>query len=127
MHSGFSVLRGDCTMNVGVRVRPKPMLDALRANIARIRELWEEGLARFGGPYLAGAEFSAVDAFFAPVAYRVRTYGLDVGKGQSWVDHIIAHPAMLEWEAEALAETWREVGHEEDLLSCGAIIADYRQ
>jgi glutathione S-transferase len=81
MHSGFSALRNDCTMNVGVRVKPKPMSDALTANVARIRELWEEGLARFGGPYLAGPRFSAVDAFFAPVAYRVRTYGLDVGKG----------------------------------------------
>jgi glutathione S-transferase len=127
MHAGFSALRNDCTMNVGVRVKLKPMSDALTANIARIRELWEEGLSRFRGPYLAGAEFSAVDAFFGPVAYRVRTYGLDVGKAQSWVDHIIAHPAMLAWEAEALAESWREVGHEEDLLNCGAIIADYRQ
>jgi glutathione S-transferase len=126
MHSGFSALRNDCTMNVGVRVKPKPMSEALTANVARVKELWEEGLSRFGGPYLAGAEFSAVDAFFAPVAYRARTYGLDVGKGQAWVDHIIAHPAMQQWEAEALAESWREVGHEAELLSCGAIIADHR-
>lgn len=127
MHSGFSVLRNDCTMNVGVRVRPKPMSDALKANIARIAELWEEGLRRFGGPYLAGSAFSAVDAFFAPVAYRVRTYGLDVGKGQAWVDHILTHPAMQQWEAEALQESWREIGHEEELAACGAIIADYRR
>jgi glutathione S-transferase len=126
MHSGFSALRGDCTMNVGVRVKPKPMSDALKVNVARIRELWEDGLTRFGGPYLAGADFSAVDAFFAPVAYRVRTYGLDVGRGQAWVDHILAHPAMQQWEAEALAEHWREEGHEEELRSCGEITADYR-
>jgi glutathione S-transferase len=126
MHSGFSALRNDCTMNVGVRVKPKPMSDALKANVVRIRELWEEGLSRFGGPYLAGAEFSAVDAFFAPVAYRVRTYGLDVGAGQAWVDHIIAHPAMQIWEAEALAESWREIGHEDELRECGEVIADYR-
>ena len=126
MHSGFSALRNDCTMNVGVRVRPKPMSDALKANVARVRELWEDGLARFGGPWLAGPDFSAVDAFFAPVAWRVRTYGLDVGNGQSWVDHIIAHPAMQQWEAEALGESWREVGHEEELRSCGDVIADYR-
>ena len=127
MHAGFSALRNDCTMNVGVRVRPKPMSDALKANVARLAELWNEGLTRFGGPWLAGANFSAVDAFFAPVAYRVRTYGLDVGaKGQAWVDHIIAHPAMQQWEAEALAETWREVSHEEDLAACGDITADYR-
>lgn len=126
MHSGFSALRNDCTMNVGVRVKPKPMSDALKANVARIRELFEDGLARFGGPYLAGSEFSAVDAFFAPVAYRVRTYGLDVGKGQAWVDHIIAHPEMQEWETAALKEEWREVGHEEELRACGEVIADYR-
>lgn len=127
MHGGFSALRNDCTMNVGVRVKPKPMSDALLANVARIRELWEEGLSRFGGPYLAGREFSAVDAFYAPVAWRVRTYGLDVGKGQAWVDHIISHPAMQIWEAEALSETWREEGHEEELRSCGAITVDYRK
>lgn len=127
MHSGFSALRNDCTMNVGVRVRPKPMSDALKTNVARITELWAEGLSRFGGPYLAGAHFSAADAFFAPVAYRVRTYGLDVGaSGQAWVDHILAHPAMQQWEAEALAESWREVSHEEELRACGDIIADYR-
>ncbi|RJT25232.1 glutathione S-transferase family protein [Chakrabartia godavariana] len=127
MHSGFSALRNDCTMNVGVRVRPKPMSDALKANIARIAELFAEGLSRFGGPYLAGADFSAADAFFAPVAYRVRTYGLDVGTaGQAWVDHILAHPAMQQWEAEALAETWREAGHEAELRAAGVIIADYR-
>lgn len=126
MHGGFSALRGDCTMNVGVRVKPKPMSDALKRDVARIGELWEQGLSQFGGPYLAGAKFSAADAFFAPVAWRVRTYGLEVGKGQKWVDHIIAHPAMQDWEAQALVETWRENGHEQELAACGQITADYR-
>jgi glutathione S-transferase len=127
MHSGFSALRNDCTMNVGVRVKPKPMSDALKANVARIAELFAEGLSRFGGPFLAGATFSAADAFFAPVAFRVRTYGLDVGTaGQAWVDHILAHPSMLQWEAEALAESWREAGHEAELRAAGQVIADYR-
>lgn len=128
MHSGFAALRNDCTMNVGVRVKPKLMSDALKANVARVRELWEDGLSRFGGPYLAGTRFSAADAFFAPVAFRVRTYGLDVGPaGQAWVDHILAHPGMQQWEAEALAESWREISHEDELRACGEIIADYRQ
>jgi glutathione S-transferase len=126
MHSGFAALRSDCTMNVGVRVKPRPMSDALKTDVARIRELWEEGLSRFGGPYLAGSAFCAVDAFYAPVAFRVRTYGLDVGAGQAWVDHIIAHPAMAQWEAEALKEEWRELGHEEELRACGEVVADYR-
>ncbi|MES2270566.1 MAG: glutathione S-transferase family protein [Pseudomonadota bacterium] len=127
MHSGFSALRNDCTMNVGVRVAPKPMSAALQKDIARIAELWGQGLTDFGGPWLAGSAFTVVDAFFAPVAFRVRTYGLDVGAaGQAWVDRIIAHPAMQQWEAEALAESWREVGHEAELAACGTITADYR-
>jgi glutathione S-transferase len=127
MHGGFSALRGDCTMNVGVRVTPNTMRPALTRDVARIAELWGEGLIKFGGPFLAGPKFTAVDAFFAPVAYRVRTYGLDVGTaGQAWVDMILATPAMQQWEAEALAECWREVGHEEELAAAGSITADYR-
>lgn len=126
MHSGFSALRNDCTMNVGVRVRPKTMSDALRADIARITALFAEGLDRFGGPWLAGDAVTVADAFFAPVAWRIRTYGLDVGGGQAWVDYVIAHPAMQAWEAAALAETWREEAHEAELHACGDVIADYR-
>lgn len=126
MHAGFSALRNDCTMNVGVRVRPKPMSPALAANVARIAEIFGEGLSRFGGPWLAGAEFTAADAFFAPVAFRIRTYGLDVGAGQAWVDHVLAHPAMLDWEAQALAETWREASHEAELAEAGEITVDFR-
>ena len=127
MHGGFGHLRNDCTMNVGVRVTPKPMSEGLQRNVRRLTELFETGLKHFGGPWLAGNEFTAADAFYAPVAYRIRTYGLDVGKGQDWVDHILSHPAMLEWEAAALAETWREDEHEAELAAAGVITADYRR
>ncbi|WP_295637547.1 glutathione S-transferase family protein [Novosphingobium sp.] len=126
MHAGFSALRNDCTMNVGVRVTPKPPSPALARDIARITELFETGLTRFGGPWLAGPALTALDAMFAPVAFRIRTYGLDVGTGQAWVDRIIAHPAMQEWEAAALSETWREESHEAELAAAGTITADYR-
>lgn len=127
MHSGFASLRNDCPMNVGVRVEMNPMSDALAANVKRLRELWAEGLSRFGGPFLAGDRFTAVDAFFAPVAWRQRTYGFDVGPaGQAWVEHMIALLAMQLWERAALAETWRETGHEAEVGQAGQIVADYR-
>lgn len=126
MHGGFSALRNDCTMNVGVRVSPKPTRPALVKDVGRIREIFEEGLDRFGGPWLAGDRFSVVDAFYAPVAFRIRTYGIDVGRGQVWVDHVLACEPMRQWEAEALIETWREESHEAELAEAGAIIADYR-
>ena len=127
MHGGFAALRNDCTMNVGVRVAPNPPSPVLRRNVARVREIFEQGLTRFGGPWLAGADFTAADAFYAPVAFRIRTYGLDVGAGQAWVEQVIAHPAMRQWEAEALGEAWREESHEAELAAAGRITADYRQ
>jgi hypothetical protein len=98
---------------------------ALARDVARLRELFEEGLDRFGGPWLAGARFTVLDAFYAPVAFRVRTYGLDVGRGQAWVEQVLAHPAMREWEAAGLAESWREVGHEEEIAAVGEVVADF--
>ena len=127
MHGGFGALRNAYTMNVGVRVAPAPPSDALARQIARLGELWAEGLARFGGPWLAGTAFTAVDAFYAPVAFRVRTYGIDVGEaGAAWVARLLAHPAMREWEDAALAESWREVSHEDELAAAGSLLADYR-
>ena len=115
-------------MNVGVRVQPKPMSSALKRDVARLTELWAQGLDNFGGPFLAGPQFTAVDAFFAPVVFRVRTYGLDVGPGgKAWVDHMLRLAPMLAWEKDALTESWREAGHEAELMDCGVITADYRQ
>jgi glutathione S-transferase len=127
MHGGFGAIRNAYTMNVGVRVAPAPPSDALARQIARLGELWAEGLAQFGGPWLAGEAFTAVDAFYAPVAFRVRTYGIDVGEaGAAWVARLLAHPAMREWEDAALAESWREVSHEDELAAAGSLLADYR-
>ncbi len=126
MHGGFSPLRNQCPMNVGVRAKMPPHDAALAKDVARLRELFEEGLLRFGGPFLAGAEFTAIDAFYAPVAYRVRTFGLDVGGGAAWVEHMLALPAMREWEEAALAESWREPGHEAEVGAVATITEDYR-
>jgi glutathione S-transferase len=127
MHGGFSALRNERTMNVGVRVAAMPGSAALTRDVARIAELWAEGLSRFGGPWLAGPAFTAADAFYAPVAYRVRTYGIDVGAaGQAWVERLLDHPAAREWEAAALAESWRETGHEAELHACGTVTEDHR-
>ena len=50
-------------MNVGVRIKLHDIPANLVRDVQRIDEIWREGLSRFGGPYLTGTAFSAVDAF----------------------------------------------------------------
>lgn len=127
MHAGFTALRTVCSMNCGVRVQVNQAAAGLQPDITRLSELWKEGLARFGGPYLAGQEFTAVDAFFAPVAFRFQTYGLQTnGAAQAYLARLLAHDGMRDWERAALAEPWREPGREADSKAAGTWLTDLR-
>jgi glutathione S-transferase len=127
MHAGFTTLRDICSMNCGIRVRLASMPDALIADIRRLDALWSEGLRRFGGPFLAGASFTAVDAFFAPVAFRVQTYALQLGPaGASYATRVLERAPMRTWYADALAETWRDFPHEAEVQRAGTVLADLR-
>lgn len=128
MHSGFQSLRDICSMNVGLRIRMNTVSEGLQKDIDRIDSLWSHGLQQFGGPFLAGDRFSAVDAFFAPVVYRVRTYGLDLSEGAAaYVERVLALGSMQQWEAESLAEPWRDTEHEDIAFTVGTLLADHRQ
>ncbi|MEJ0016860.1 MAG: glutathione S-transferase [Acetobacteraceae bacterium] len=127
MHAGFGTLREVCGMNCGIRVRLHTVPDALAGEIARLQELWNEGLRRFGGPFLAGAAFSAVDAFFAPVAFRIQGYGLAMDAAcAAYSGRLLALASMQDWYTAALAETWREPGHEAEARRAGTWLADLR-
>lgn len=128
MHSGFSALRERCSMSCGIRARLIEMPDALRRDLHRIEELWEEGLSRFGGgPFLAGSSLTAADAFYAPVAFRVQTYDLQLNpQAASYVRRLLDLASMRSWYAAALAEPWREHSHEEEITRRGTILQDVR-
>jgi len=127
MHAGFGALRNACPMNCGIRVRLHELSAALRADLARLDALWCEGLSRFGGPYLAGAAFSAVDAFFAPVAFRVQIYDLPLSVAASeYALRLLALPAMRRWQADALVEPWRDAEHDEEVAGLGICLEDRR-
>jgi len=127
MHAGFAVLRNICTMNCGLRIRLKETSPALQRNLDRVGELWNEGLQRFGGPFLAGPSFTAVDAFYAPVGFRVQTYDLKLsGAANSYASRLLALPAMRSWYAAALQETWREQAHEAEATGVGTVLQDLR-
>ncbi|WP_440054440.1 glutathione S-transferase family protein [Pseudoalteromonas sp. T1lg65] len=127
MHSGFFALRNICPMNIAVRVKLNDTIPALEKDLNRLAELWREGLTRFGGPFLAGEQFSAVDAFFAPVAFRVRSFGLPLPKlAMEYVDKLLSLESMQHWEREALAEEWLEPSHERETTEHGELIEDLR-
>jgi glutathione S-transferase len=127
MHSGFFALRERCTMNCGLRIRLADIPPALQKDIDRLGQLWIDGLTRFGGPYLAGAKFTAVDAFFGPVAFRVQTYGLKLApQAQQYAERLLAVEPMQQWYADALREPWRDEPHEEEARGMGVWLEDLR-
>lgn len=106
MHSGFAAVRRDLSMNIRRRVVVPPLPDDTRADLARLEALWSGLHARFGGPWLFGAR-SVADAFFAPVATRLRTYGVSLSPAaMAWTAALFADPDFRAWEASAEAEPW---------------------
>ncbi len=109
MHAGFGALRSHCPMNIeaslpeiGRQVWTEH--EAVRRDVARIEQMWTEALLASGGPMLFGA-FSAVDAYFAPVVMRLRSYRLPVSAAvQAYMDRLVAVPGVKRWIDDALAE-----------------------
>lgn len=127
MHSGFFGLRESCSMSCGQRVTLHELSKTLQKDLARLDHLWCEGLTRFGGPYLAGEQFTAVDAFYAPVVFRLQTYGLSLSdQAMAYVDTMLAHPHMVDWYQQALEETFRDVEHDEEIDQLGVVNQDFR-
>lgn len=128
MHSGFQALRDLCSMNIGVTVRLNDTPPALARDVERIAAIWLDGLDRFGGPFLAGDRFTAVDAFFAPVVFRFQGYGLERNPAMDdYIQHMLALPGMQTWEEQALLEPWIDREHESDCEKLGTVVADRRQ
>lgn len=128
MHSGFANLRNVCAMSCGVRVAlHQPVPPGLLQDLQRLQTLWTEGLQRFGGPFLAGKNFSAVDAFFCPVAFRVQTFNLVLSEEcMAYVQTLLALPAMQAWYEDGLKEPWIEPAHDADVLAFGELLQDKR-
>jgi glutathione S-transferase len=106
MHSGFPDVRDQLSMDF-VRRLPLPVLrDATKAQIARILTAWELALEHHSedGGYLFG-HFSLADCMYAPVVSRFVTFGVDVSAPvKSYMDRIMALPAMQDWGRDAQRE-----------------------
>ena len=109
MHSGFTALRSSCPMNIEAALpeigqliwRDRP---AVRADVARLVEMWSALLTEFKGPMLFGT-FSIADAYFAPVCMRLKTYALPVpAEISAYMERVSALVGVKAWIDAARAE-----------------------
>lgn len=100
MHSGFSALRNICDFKPLERITLEDVPTELADELARVDQLWQEGLTRFGGDFLSGEHFTAVDAFFVPIALRIETYGLQRFFSEpslAYQHRLLSLSALSEW------------------------------
>ena len=106
MHSGFVTLRDQCTMNLEYSYKDFPVDDDLQRDLDRLEQIWAFALKSSNGPWLFG-EYCVADAFFAPVASRVATYGLPVSDmAQSYVNQHLSDLSFRRWRAMGKAQNY---------------------
>ncbi len=114
MHAGFGAVRRDLSMNIHRRMQRAPdWPDDTRRQLARIDELWSSLREKHAhlGPWLFGTR-SIADAFFTPVATRLRTYAVGASDAATaYRDTLLADPDFLAWEAESVGDSWDASGY----------------
>ena len=106
MHSGFGALRSHMPMDMQRNTPLASVADDVKHDIQRIVAIWTGCRERFGqsGPYLFG-QVSIADAYFAPVASRLRSYGVQLpAEAAAYVETIFQWPAFQRWLQAALEE-----------------------
>ncbi|MBF8779566.1 glutathione S-transferase family protein [Pseudomonas fulva] len=106
MHSGFAALREHMPFDLAHDQALEHMPLDVQVDIDRIVALWAECrlVAKEPGPFLFGRP-SLADAFFAPVAVRLRTYRVAVpSHAAAYIETLYQWPAFQAWRQAGLAE-----------------------
>ena len=106
MHSGFVAMRSNMPFDLSHDAPLSPMSAEVQTDIDRMLALWAEcrTAARERGPFLFGRATLA-DAFFAPIAVRLRTYQVNVGdEDEAYINTIYQWPAFKAWQQAGLQE-----------------------
>lgn len=106
MHSGFFAMRGNMPFDLSHNAPLLPTPPDVQAEIERMLALWAEcrAAATEAGPYLFGGATLA-DAFFAPIAVRLRTYQVKLPEvDAAYVETIYQWPAFKAWQKAGLEE-----------------------
>ncbi|KWT01148.1 glutathione S-transferase [Pseudomonas syringae pv. broussonetiae] len=107
MHSGFVNLRSNMPMDLRQDKALEVITVDTQNDIDRIVELWAEcrAAAAESGPFLFGKP-SIADAFFAPVAIRLRGYHVQLpAEALAYIETIYQWPAFKRWQQAGLQES----------------------
>jgi glutathione S-transferase len=106
MHAGFAALRDACPMNMRVSYSESQPSAEVEKDLRRLESIWETAreTTQSSTPWLCG-DYSAADAFYAPVAARIAGYGLSVSESaQAYVDAHLNEPAFRRWRAMGMVD-----------------------
>ena len=106
MHSGFFAMRNHMPFNLSHDAPLNPVPPEVKVDIERMLALWAEcrAVATESGPYLFG-RVSLADAFFAPIAVRLRTYQVKLPDAdEAYVETVYQWPAFQAWQKAGLEE-----------------------
>ena len=105
MHAGFASLRGALPMNLKAHFPNFKVWNRAQGDIDRVKAIWTECLATYGGPFLFGKQRCMADAMYAPVVTRFKTYGVKLdGASAKYAERILAMPEMVDWYKAARKE-----------------------
>ena len=105
MHAGFTALREHCPMNLRASYTDCSPPTAVLADLKRLETLWAWAQSETGSTTWLCGEYSAADAFFAPVAARVASYNLPLAPAaMAYVHTHLAHTSFRRWRAMGMID-----------------------
>ncbi|MES2435681.1 MAG: glutathione S-transferase [Pseudomonadota bacterium] len=105
MHAGFSALREHCPMNLRVSYTDCAPTPEVLADLKRLETIWAWAQKETGSTTWLCGDYSAADAFFAPVAARVASYNLPLApQAMAYVHAHLAHPSFRRWRAMGMID-----------------------
>jgi glutathione S-transferase len=114
MHAGFGAMRNSMNMNIRARFVGFGRSPEVERDVQRVQALWRGLRTEFGmaGPYLCGG-FGVVDAMFAPVVTRFRTYDVKLDRVcAAYAEAVLTHPAVKGWLDKAAQDDFRIPAYE---------------
>lgn len=106
MHSGFPNMRKNLPMNVNAKFKNTFFDNDTNTEIAEILAIWDNCLTKHKKEFLLG-EFSAVDAYYAPVVFRFITYDIKLStKIKKYCQKILSLSSIKQWIADSKKSEW---------------------